>query len=177
MFAGWWSLWGVGKTWGSTWRCNEPGKNQREAFWRKDRTQVGKGWVWLGVLHWCPVLAGRGRRYANLYSSHENNLRNYHVFIFITFFLLVYLFTFLLLGLCLDFDEQTADDWDVDMSVYYDKGTLNVFPITHNQTQTFLQNYSYHIFIQPFSDRWRWYGRQRLRTDEIWKEAERRSRM
>lgn len=22
----------------------------------------------------------------------------------------------------LDFDEQTADDWDVDMSVYYDKG-------------------------------------------------------
>lgn len=21
-----------------------------------------------------------------------------------------------------DFDEQTADDWDVDMSVYYDKG-------------------------------------------------------
>lgn len=23
----------------------------------------------------------------------------------------------------LDFDEQTADDWDVDMSVYYDKGT------------------------------------------------------
>lgn len=22
-----------------------------------------------------------------------------------------------------DFDEQTADDWDVDMSVYYDKGT------------------------------------------------------
>lgn len=67
----------------------------------------------------------------------------------------MYLFTFLLLGLCLDFDEQTADDWDVDMSVYYDKGTLNVFPITHNQTQKFLQNYSYHIFIQPFSDRWR----------------------
>lgn len=24
--------------------------------------------------------------------------------------------------LFLDFDEQTADDWDVDMSVYYDKG-------------------------------------------------------
>lgn len=22
-----------------------------------------------------------------------------------------------------DFDEQTADDWDVDMSVYYDRGT------------------------------------------------------
>lgn len=22
-----------------------------------------------------------------------------------------------------DFDEQTADDWDVDVSVYYDKGT------------------------------------------------------
>jgi hypothetical protein len=22
-----------------------------------------------------------------------------------------------------DFDEQTADDWDVDMSVYYDTGT------------------------------------------------------
>ena len=22
-----------------------------------------------------------------------------------------------------DFDEQTADDWDVDMSVYYDAGT------------------------------------------------------
>lgn len=21
-----------------------------------------------------------------------------------------------------DFDEQTADDWDVDMSVYYEKG-------------------------------------------------------
>lgn len=21
-----------------------------------------------------------------------------------------------------DFDEQTADDWDVDMSIYYDKG-------------------------------------------------------
>lgn len=21
-----------------------------------------------------------------------------------------------------DFDEQTADEWDVDMSVYYDKG-------------------------------------------------------
>lgn len=21
-----------------------------------------------------------------------------------------------------DFDEQTADDWDVDMSVYYDEG-------------------------------------------------------
>lgn len=22
-----------------------------------------------------------------------------------------------------DFDEQTADDWDVDMSMYYDRGT------------------------------------------------------
>lgn len=21
-----------------------------------------------------------------------------------------------------DFDEQTVDDWDVDMSIYYDKG-------------------------------------------------------
>lgn len=27
----------------------------------------------------------------------------------------------------LDFDEQTADDWDVDMSVYYDKGMLSLF--------------------------------------------------
>lgn len=26
----------------------------------------------------------------------------------------------------LDFDEQTADDWDVDMSVYYDKGMFYV---------------------------------------------------
>lgn len=29
----------------------------------------------------------------------------------------------------LDFDEQTADDWDVDMSVYYDKGTSGLFYI------------------------------------------------
>lgn len=29
--------------------------------------------------------------------------------------------------LFVDFDEQTADDWDVDMSVYYDKGILTVF--------------------------------------------------
>lgn len=29
--------------------------------------------------------------------------------------------------LSVDFDEQTADDWDVDMSVYYDKGILAVF--------------------------------------------------
>lgn len=28
---------------------------------------------------------------------------------------------------CSDFDEQTADDWDVDMSVYYDKGSKPVF--------------------------------------------------
>lgn len=27
------------------------------------------------------------------------------------------------LFLSVDFDEQTADDWDVDMSVYYEKGT------------------------------------------------------
>lgn len=26
----------------------------------------------------------------------------------------------------IDFDEQTADDWDVDMSVYYDKGTIKI---------------------------------------------------
>ena len=24
----------------------------------------------------------------------------------------------------LDFDEQTTDDWDVDMGVYYDKGNV-----------------------------------------------------
>lgn len=29
--------------------------------------------------------------------------------------------------LFLDFDEQTADDWDVDMSVYYDKGMWSFF--------------------------------------------------
>lgn len=29
-----------------------------------------------------------------------------------------------------DFDEQTADDWDVDMSVYYDKGILSLSCIT-----------------------------------------------
>lgn len=29
--------------------------------------------------------------------------------------------------LFLDFDEQTADDWDVDMSVYYDKGNGVIF--------------------------------------------------
>lgn len=30
-----------------------------------------------------------------------------------------------------DFDEQTADDWDVDMSVYYDKGATKdlYFPL------------------------------------------------
>lgn len=28
-----------------------------------------------------------------------------------------------LFDLSADFDEQTADDWDVDMSVYYDTGT------------------------------------------------------
>lgn len=28
-----------------------------------------------------------------------------------------------------DFDEQTADDWDVDMSVYYDKGISALFYI------------------------------------------------
>lgn len=28
-----------------------------------------------------------------------------------------------------DFDEQTADDWDVDMSVYYDKGMKSLFYI------------------------------------------------
>lgn len=26
-----------------------------------------------------------------------------------------------------DFDEQTADDWDVDMSIYYDKGMCGFF--------------------------------------------------
>lgn len=38
----------------------------------------------------------------------------------------------------LDFDEQTADDWDVDMSVYYDKGISVMLCITlinkRNQT-------------------------------------------
>lgn len=28
-----------------------------------------------------------------------------------------------------DFDEQTADDWDVDMSVYYDKGMCGFFSL------------------------------------------------
>ena len=32
-------------------------------------------------------------------------------------------FTLLDAFLSADFDEQTADDWDVDMSVYYDTGT------------------------------------------------------
>lgn len=31
-----------------------------------------------------------------------------------------------------DFDEQTADDWDVDMSVYYDKGMCGFFFFTLN---------------------------------------------
>lgn len=30
----------------------------------------------------------------------------------------------------LDFDEQTADDWDVDMSIYYDKGISSFLCIT-----------------------------------------------
>lgn len=34
----------------------------------------------------------------------------------------------------LDFDEQTADDWDVDMSVYYDKGISSLFYICHYLT-------------------------------------------
>lgn len=32
-------------------------------------------------------------------------------------------FTLLDAFLSADFDEQTSDDWDVDMSVYYDTGT------------------------------------------------------
>ena len=31
----------------------------------------------------------------------------------------------------LDFDEQTADDWDVDMSVYYDKGSSSLLYISN----------------------------------------------
>lgn len=29
-----------------------------------------------------------------------------------------------------DFDEQTADDWDVDMSIYYDKGMCAFFSLS-----------------------------------------------
>lgn len=42
-------------------------------------------------------------------------------------FLLAKIFTSFLF---VDFDEQTADDWDVDMSVYYDKGMASLFYIS-----------------------------------------------
>lgn len=51
----------------------------------------------------------------------------------------------------LDFDEQTADDWDVDMSVYYDKGkvcfTSAITLIDKgNQTKLFLRD---QFFFNP----------------------------
>lgn len=60
----------------------------------------------------------------------------------------------------LDFDEQTADDWDVDMSVYYDKGIFNVCFTSvinlidpGNQAELFLQH---QFFFNPTSfHRWR----------------------
>lgn len=53
------------------------------------------------------------------------------------------LITFTSFCLFADFDEQTADDWDVDMSVYYDKGIsfflTSVFTLM-NSTVLFLQS-------------------------------------
>lgn len=62
--AGWWLLWGVGAPWGFARWCNEPGEKQREAVWRGDRAEVGKGRLGPGFLHRRPVLAGRRGRYA-----------------------------------------------------------------------------------------------------------------
>ena len=52
----------------------------------------------------------------------------------------------------LDFDEQTADDWDVDMSVYYDEGISRLLYTSYhldqerNQTLLLLQS---QIFFSP----------------------------
>ncbi len=58
----------------------------------------------------------------------------------------------------LDFDEQTADDWDVDMSVYYDKGISSVMITTidkENQTVNFcLQSFLTQLFLSQMEETW-----------------------
>ena len=63
LMVGWWPLRGMGATWSLAWRCDESGALQGTAVWGGDWTEVGEGRIRPGVLHWCPVLAGGGRRY------------------------------------------------------------------------------------------------------------------
>lgn len=54
----------------------------------------------------------------------------------------------------LDFDEQTTDDWDVDMSVYYDKGMLSLFYQIALNEQNWISSGDSNFFFSQMGVTW-----------------------